>query len=157
MEEFVDIPGYEGYKANRLGQVMGKCGKIMSPQTITDGYKRVQLKLPDGPKSMLVHRLIALTFIPNPDNKLYIDHIDKNTSNNCVDNLRWVTQSENCLNKYHRSSNTGEHLISFVQPKPTHTPAYYCSIKRDGIKIFSKKFKTLPEAITARDEVLSKL
>lgn len=47
---------------------------------------------------VLIHRLIAKTFIPNPDNKPCIDHIDGNKHNNRVDNLRWVTYSENMKN-----------------------------------------------------------
>lgn len=47
---------------------------------------------------MLVHRLLALAFIPNPENKPQIDHIDGNRSNNQLDNLRWCTGSENMCN-----------------------------------------------------------
>lgn len=48
--------------------------------------------------SKLLHRIIAELFIPNPDNKKYVDHIDGNTHNNRVDNLRWVTAEENMAN-----------------------------------------------------------
>ena len=47
----------------------------------------------------LIHRLVAELFIPNPDNKPCVDHIDTNTHNNRVDNLRWVTYSENMRNE----------------------------------------------------------
>lgn len=47
---------------------------------------------------MLVHRLVALAFIPNPDNKQFVDHIDTNRLNNNVSNLRWTTISENANN-----------------------------------------------------------
>ena len=46
-----------------------------------------------------VHRLVALAFIDNPDNKPTIDHIDRDKNNNCVENLRWATQSEQEYNK----------------------------------------------------------
>ena len=47
---------------------------------------------------MLVHRLVALAFIPNPDNKQFVDHIDTNKLNNNASNLRWTTISENANN-----------------------------------------------------------
>lgn len=54
----------------------------------------------------LVHRLVACAFLPNPENKPVVDHIDTNPANNCVDNLRWVTTQENCLNPLTRIHNS---------------------------------------------------
>jgi hypothetical protein len=48
---------------------------------------------------MLIHRLVALTFIPNPENKPYVDHIDGGRRNNHIDNLRWATPKENSNNE----------------------------------------------------------
>lgn len=59
------------------------------------GYERVKLNYGDRSKKMMVHRLVAMTFIPNPDNKPQVDHIDRNRMNNCIDNLQWVTPCEN--------------------------------------------------------------
>lgn len=67
-----------------------KAGGITS-----DGYRRVSIKC----KTYYVHRLVAETFIPNPDNKPSIDHIDRNRANNDVSNLRWVTTKENAYNQ----------------------------------------------------------
>ena len=65
------------------------------------GYKSVSLSKERGGKqeSHKVHRLVGQMFIPNPQNKPYINHIDENTSNNHVNNLEWVTQSENTLHR----------------------------------------------------------
>lgn len=60
-----------------------------------DGYCRVSI----AGKLYLVHRLVADTFIPNPENKAFIDHIDRDTTHNNVENLRWVTCSENNRNR----------------------------------------------------------
>jgi hypothetical protein len=54
----------------------------------------------------LVHRLVATAFIPNPDNKPVVDHIDTNVYNNHVENLRWATVQENCLNPLTRINNS---------------------------------------------------
>lgn len=59
-----------------------------------DGYYRVHIRH----KMYKVHRLVAETFIPNPDNKPLVDHIDRNPSNNDVSNLRWATHQENMNN-----------------------------------------------------------
>lgn len=66
----------------------------------SNGYKQVKIRLWDKNvnKCIKIHILVAKHFIPNPDNKPYIDHIDTNTFNNNVENLRWVTPKENTHN-----------------------------------------------------------
>lgn len=54
----------------------------------------------------MIHRLVAIAFISNPENKPVVDHIDTNPRNNCVENLRWVTVQENCLNPLTRINNS---------------------------------------------------
>ena len=63
-----------------------------------DGYLEVELCKDSKPKKFLIHRLIALQFIEKPDNLDFVDHIDRDRSNNNLDNLRWVTRSQNCRN-----------------------------------------------------------
>lgn len=60
-----------------------------------DGYERCHLKLDGIKKTLAVHRIVAIAFIPNPENKPLINHIDGNKSNNNIENLEWVTASEN--------------------------------------------------------------
>lgn len=62
---------------------------------MSHGYRRVCIKC----KTYYIHRLVAETFIPNPENKPAIDHIDRNRDNNDVSNLRWVTIKENAYNQ----------------------------------------------------------
>ena len=101
-EEWRDIAGYEGkYMVSNTGKVKslnysntGKEG-ILEAHANEKGYLRVML-CKDGKKKVYrVHRLVAQAFIPNPDNLPQVNHIDENKENNCMDNLEWVTCSEN--------------------------------------------------------------
>lgn len=90
---FKEIPNFSGYLVNQKGVVLNKkTHKRLPPNDNGCGYLQVQFK---DHKNHFVHRLVAATFIPNPNNKPYVDHIDGNKKNNSVDNLRWVTASEN--------------------------------------------------------------
>lgn len=97
-----DVAGFEGlYQVSNLGRVKSlKFGKerILKPGTYNYGRKFVILCKNRDKLHKLVHRLVAQAFIPNPDKKPEVDHIDTNTSNNCVDNLRWVNHHENNQN-----------------------------------------------------------
>lgn len=63
------------------------------------GYDRVTIKIDGKWKHKMVHRLVAMAFIPNEHNKPLVDHINRNTKDNRVENLRWVTVKENGLNR----------------------------------------------------------
>lgn len=100
-EIWKDIKGFEGlYQVSNMGKVKTfnwrNCHKIRFLNTFdTDGYLRVCLTKDKKQHKVLLHRLIAEAFIPNPDNKEYINHIDGNKRNNSVSNLEWVTPKEN--------------------------------------------------------------
>ena len=69
--------------------------RVLKQKHCANGYRSVKL-FKDGKHShLLVHRIVAKTFIPNPDNKRYVNHIDGNKANNNVNNLEWCTASEN--------------------------------------------------------------
>lgn len=77
-----------------------------------DGYKIIRYKN----RNYFVHRLVAETFLPNPDNKPQVDHIKREEkSNNDVSNLRWVTAQENALNR-RTTAPVGERSIDFESP-----------------------------------------
>ena len=95
MDEFVDIPGYDGYKANRLGQIKGKRGWILSACVNSSGYPQCCIQLDWRQLSVGVHRLVAFAFIPNPDNLAEVDHINKIKTDNRVENLRWLSKADN--------------------------------------------------------------
>lgn len=106
------IDGYTTkYIIDRLGNVYNsKNGKTLVPQLSTGGYYRVKLSHNKISKSYSVHRLVAYAFIPNPLNKPDVNHIDGVKSHNYVENLEWVTKSENSLHAYRTglNSNVGE-------------------------------------------------
>ena len=105
MEEWKDIPGFNGkYQASNLGRIRstrfyGKPRiKILKPQYNKNGYQKVML-VDDNSKhcQMLIHRLVAMTFIPNPYGLPCVNHKDEVRDNNIVDNLEWCDKSYNQL------------------------------------------------------------
>lgn len=97
-----DIPGYEGlYKINNLGEIWSIRKNIIMKGGLTGfGYKNIILTKNKHKYQVYVHKLVAETFIPNPDNKPQVNHIDGNKLNNELDNLEWVTYSENNKHAY---------------------------------------------------------
>lgn len=106
------IPGFEGrYSVSNMGRVKvhesylnGSGGgkrripeKILKQNETNSGYKTVGLgrRIDGTRKTRTVHKLVALAFIPNPDNKATVNHIDENKHNNRADNLEWCTYKEN--------------------------------------------------------------
>lgn len=100
------IPGYEGlYMVSNQGRVMtiphmSKDGLILRPRESNNHYMTVNLYDGSSYKKHLIHRLVAASFIPNPNNCPQVNHKDGNRQNNGVDNLEWVTARENIRHKY---------------------------------------------------------
>lgn len=89
---FAEFPRYS---VSNTGLVKNNnTGKMLKPQVESNGYLRVLL-YPEK-KHRLIHRMVALTFIPNIKNKPCINHIDGDKQNNCDSNLEWCTYQENC-------------------------------------------------------------
>ena len=102
-EEWRDIKDYEGlYKISNRGNIISNKGnqiKQLKHSFNKFGYQITTLRKNNNPKVFYVHRLVAQAFIPNPDNKPCIDHINTDKTDNRVENLRWCTQKENCNNQ----------------------------------------------------------
>jgi hypothetical protein len=87
-----DIVNYNGYQITKDGQVWSEKSNKFLKQKMCNGYYTLVLNT----QCVTVHRLVALQFIPNPENKPYVNHINSNKVDNRVENLEWVTQKENC-------------------------------------------------------------
>lgn len=99
MEEiWKDIEDYEGfYQVSNFGRVKRvTTGRILKGTTDKDGYALVLLSKHNTPSMRITHRLVAQAFIPNPEHKPEVNHIDEDKTNNRVDNLEWSTRKENC-------------------------------------------------------------
>ena len=101
------IPGFEEeYGISEDGDVYSYRWKKFLKTTLHQGYYKVYLRKDIKLYQKRVHRLLAETYIPNPDNLLFVDHKDRNTKNNSLSNLRWVTHQENMMNVSKRKSDT---------------------------------------------------
>lgn len=119
IEIYKDIPGYEGlYQVSNLGNVKSlknyhkTIKSTILKSFIIRGYYRVELYKNGIGKQLFVHRLVAMTFIPNPNNHPQVNHKDENKLNNSVDNLEW------CTAKYNINYGTGRSRMAIAQHKP---------------------------------------
>eukprot|EP01040_Poterioochromonas_malhamensis_P006072 gene6072-6529_t len=150
-EVFRDVLDFSKYEISNTGKLRNKrTGKFIKGKFDKDGYIQVGLYHKEGEiehkrKDFRMHRLVAVAFIPNPNNKPLVDHIDGNKANNNVDNLRWASFSENVYNtKKHRKSATNVKGIYFENDK------YRVRVGIDGKQLSLGSFNTLDEAIEVR-------
>lgn len=103
-----EIPFAKRYKVTEQGEIISfKTGKPMSPVMIHNGYLRVLIKCDDGrKKSFLVHRLVAMTYLPNPDNKKEVNHKNGIKADNRPCNLEWVSRNENMRHAFSAGLNS---------------------------------------------------
>lgn len=87
---------YNNYLVSEYGDVKNSKGLMMKPDITYKGYKKITL----SGKKWYIHRLVAMLWINNPQNKPQVNHIDMNKVNNHYSNLEWVTNTENTLHAY---------------------------------------------------------
>lgn len=152
-------------------------GRVVKHWLNQRGYPRVTLTAPAGEqKTFFLHRLLALAFIPNPENKPFINHIDGNKLNNRLDNLEWCTAKENYDHAVEMGLIKSSTLSGFSGGSPAgrsrkpykgrkHSGVYYHSgtyrakpyramFKRFGKNINVGYFKTEREAVEAVNKAI---
>jgi len=144
--EFEFIKGYENlYKINKQG-VITSCSynnMVMRPQTSSDGYLKISLKTNGKRTKHTLSRLIALQYIPNPNNLEFVDHIDRNKLNNDLSNLRWVDRTTNNRNKDNYKDNLTPEQLESRKAKKRHNARVWAEKKRRelGLPIAESKLK----------------
>jgi len=101
---------FSGYTIREDGLVKSRFGRAVKQQVSKNGYIRVELWEASKGRKHLVHRLLAQAFIPNPEGKPQVNHMDGDKANNALENLEWVTQSENQLHAYAAGLQRGHHV-----------------------------------------------
>lgn len=137
-EIWKDIEGYEGlYQVSNLGKVRSLVShwgnKLLVPRIKkaalnSKGYERVGLSKNKRMIQIFVHRLVAIAFIPNPENKPCVNHIDGNHRNNCADNLEWCMQKENIKHAFD------------TKLAPSGTERKYVKLTKEQVECIRKEY-----------------
>ncbi len=164
-EEWRDIEGYEGlYQVSNLGRVRSlrnTCGRLLDEPKIKKatkdhgGYLTVTFSVEYKRKTYKVHRLVATAFIPNPENKPQVNHINGVKTDNCVKNLEWCTARENMIHAFSVGLNKGSpgekhHMAKLNNEQVAEIRRIYK--KRDkefGAKALSEIYGVPPWTISA--------
>jgi hypothetical protein len=152
---FVRIDGYPNYVIHPAGTIL-KIWKHKTKEMKTCksmGYVRIALRNNGKQKKFQVHRLLALHFIENddPENKIYIDHINGVRDDNRLENLRWVTHKEN-MNAF-RSNPPAEITKGNIYKRKSGNWRWFYQMKG---KSKSKTMKSIKDLEKYRDEILKK-
>jgi len=148
-----EIEGFPNYHILSDGRVFNLSTiKFMKISYDKNGYPKITLSHAGIRKTFKIHRLIAYYFIPNPENKPMVDHIDGNPQNNSIENLRWCDNSQNQQNSSAQINNK----LGIKNIRLTESGSYQFRKEYQG-RTVRKQFKTLEEAIAFKDGFYSAL
>ena len=166
-EEWRDIKGYEGqYMVSNFGNVKSLerydkynrrvMQKNLKPFDNKAGKGYLCVNLGRKAKAKKIHRLVAEAFIPNPQNKKEVNHMDGNVKNNKVNNLEWVTHQENCLHyTYELEQSKGQYKMRPVMIFNDKEKLKFQSIK-SAIRWIQKNTKYIKAETTNACRVINK-
>lgn len=124
-ENWLPIKGWEDlYEVSNLGRVMNsRTGRVLKPRKTRNSYLQVGLCKNGVMKQYYIHRIVAETFIKNPDGFSDVNHIDENKHNNCVENLEWCTHIKNvrhgtCIERMIKTLTNGKNSKQVYQCTP---------------------------------------
>ncbi len=148
MEEIYKvIIGFNNYEVSSYGNVRNiKTKRVLKPHLRKDYYE-IRLSVCNVSTTITLHKLVANTFLDNPNDKDCIDHIDNDKLNNNITNLRYATKSENQYNrKINKNNTSGFKGVSYH----SKTQKWDANIKIDGITVHLGRFTNKEDAIEAR-------
>ena len=157
-EEFKDIKGYEGiYQVSNLGRVksfwFGK-EKILAGGISNDGYPMIGLCKNKKQKTFKIHRLVAIAFIDNIENKKTVNHINGIKQDNSVINLEWNNHKENMRHAWDNGLFNNVGLSASIHKRKivldTSTGIFYSSVK-ECAKLFGVNYSTLKSKLNGQD------
>jgi hypothetical protein len=154
------VDGFSRYTICRHGNVVNDETKTVLKGSISKstGYRNYHLVDDDGKKrEMKGHRLVAIAFLPNPEQKPEVDHVDRVKTNNHISNLRWATHNENMLNKsLYKRKNKGDGFRHIGKCFYKGNEYYRLQIRRTGKIIVSKLYRTdthtIDQVVKTRNE-----
>jgi hypothetical protein len=157
MEVFKEVEEYPNYEVSTHGRVRNKttkktlCHRVLIDKRNKPRSCRINVYKNSKHFFVSIHRLVANTFIPNPENKPIVDHIDRDPTNNHITNLRWATVKENNKNSNRptqNSRNTSGEMNIYYEKR---SKVWIIKYTRDGKDLRYGSYSSLEEAKKAKD------
>ena len=152
MEIWKLVQGHPDYEISSFGRIKSKKFKkhvILKQSYNLDRYKQVRIYTNKKGYTVRIHRLVAENFIDNPNNLPCVDHINKKKDDNRIENLRWVSKSDNCVNRdANKNNKIGHKNIREIDG------LFIIRLMRKGKPIYGGHFYKLKDAIIHRDNLL---